>query len=66
MKNDELPELATVRDVARWLHTTPKGVYAMVARGLIPGVVKVGRRVLFARASLVRWLEQRRASSPME
>lgn len=66
MSKDELPGLATVRDVAQWLHTTPKGVYAMVARGLIPGVLKVGRRVLFTRATLVRWLEQRRASSPME
>lgn len=59
-----LPELVDVREVAAWLKTTPKAVYAMVERGQLRGMVRVGRRVLFERAVLVDWLAERRAPSP--
>lgn len=61
-----LPELATADEVADWLRTTRRSVYAMVDRGQLPGVVRVGRRLLFDRAVLVRWLDERRAVSPQE
>ena len=53
--------LATVTDVAGWLRTTPKAIYTMVERGQLPGVVRVGRRVLFDESELLDWLDELRA-----
>jgi predicted DNA-binding transcriptional regulator AlpA len=61
-----LPALADVADVASWLHTTKKAIYAMVERRQLPGVIRVQRRILFDRAALVTWIEQRRAVSSEE
>lgn len=55
------PELLTVGEVADWLRTTRKAIYAMVARGQLPGVVRIGRRVLFERQELISWLSEKRA-----
>lgn len=43
------PELYTVEEVADLLRTTKKAVYLQAERGLLPGVVKLGRRLLFRR-----------------
>jgi excisionase family DNA binding protein len=59
-----LPLLLTVAEVASVLRTTPKGVYAMVERGLLPGVTRVGRRVLIRSADLLDWLRQKSTPSP--
>jgi excisionase family DNA binding protein len=40
-------ELLTVAEAAALLRTTPAGVYARVARGALPEVVRDGSRVLF-------------------
>lgn len=61
-----LPDLADVEEVAAWLKTTPKAVYAMVERGQLVGTIRIGRRLLFDRARLVRWLSERRVASPQE
>ncbi|RMH36308.1 MAG: DNA-binding protein [Deltaproteobacteria bacterium] len=66
VEHPTLPALATAAEVADWLRTSRKAVYAMVERGQIPGVVRIRRRVLFDRARLVEWLEKRRAVSPQE
>ncbi len=52
----ELPALLTVDEVAVWLRTTPRAVYAMIGRESLPGVTRVGRRVLLRRDALSRWL----------
>ena len=39
-------ELLRVEEVATLLRTTPKAIYAMVERRSLPGVVRIGRRVL--------------------
>lgn len=39
-------ELLTADEVAVFLRTTKPAVYAMIERGQIPGVVRIGRRVL--------------------
>lgn len=57
-----LPALLTSGEVAELLRTTRKAVYAMVERGQLPGVVRIGRRVLFQQHALVDWLGQK--SSP--
>jgi excisionase family DNA binding protein len=58
----ELPALLTSGEVADLLRTTRKAVYAMVERRQIPGVIRLGRRVLFQQQALVDWLRQK--SSP--
>jgi excisionase family DNA binding protein len=44
--------------MADLLRTSRTAIYAMVAREQLPGVVRVGRRVLFRRQDVMRWLEQ--------
>ena len=65
MKTD-LPVLLTVPEAAELLRTTPKGVYAMVERRQLPGVVRLGRRVLIRTEVLLNSLSQSRAPSLKE
>lgn len=58
------PALFTVVEVADLLRTTPGAVYVMVARAQLPGVTRIGRRVLFRSSDLLDWLDQKRAPSP--
>lgn len=51
-------------EVAKVLRTTTKAVYARIERGLLPGVVRDGRRILVLRDELLKALEQRHATSP--
>lgn len=60
----DVPTLLTSGEVADLLRTTRKAVYAMVERRQIPGVIRLGRRVLFQQRALVDWLGQK--SSPSE
>jgi len=50
----DLPELLTLDDAAAFLRTTRKGAKMMVDRGKMPGVVRVGRRILIRRDDLRR------------
>jgi excisionase family DNA binding protein len=56
--------LLLVGEVALLLRTSPKAIYAMVERRQLPGVVKIGRRVLVQHDILLEWLRQRSAPSP--
>ena len=58
------PSLLRVEEVAGLLRTTRKAVYALIERGQLPGVTRVGRRVLIREESLLDWLEACRALSP--
>lgn len=58
--------LLTADEAADLLRTTRVAVYAMVARSQIPGVTRLGRRVLFRRQVLLDWLDQNSAPSPQE
>jgi excisionase family DNA binding protein len=51
-----LPYWLTVDEVAAWLRTTRKAVYARVERGRLPGAVRNGRRLLVRRDALVKSL----------
>lgn len=66
MTDGRTPLLLTVADTADLLRTTRTAVYAMVARNQIPGVTRLGRRVLFRRQDLLDWLDQSRVPSPKE
>jgi len=58
-----LPSLLTVGEVAVSLRTTKKAIYAMVERGQLPGVFRLGRRVLVREDALLDFLRQKSAPS---
>jgi excisionase family DNA binding protein len=58
------PLLLTVDETASLLRTTRKAVYALIERGQLPGVTRLGRRVLILRSELLEWLCEKRTTSP--
>jgi excisionase family DNA binding protein len=60
------PVLWTVKETADLLRTTPKAVYAMVERRQLPGVTRIGRRVLIRASELLDWLDHKAAPSLKE
>ena len=58
-----LPALLTSGEVAKLLRTTRRAVYAMVERGQLPGVVRLGRRVLVRQDAMVDFVRQKSAPS---
>jgi excisionase family DNA binding protein len=62
----DVPILMTADEAAALLRTTRTAVYAMVARAQVPGITRIGRRVLFRSGDLLEWLDQKRAPSPKE
>ena len=57
------PVLLTPVEVAELLRTTKKAIYAMVERGQLPGIVRIGRRVLLREDALLDWLRQKSTPS---
>ena len=53
-----LSYLLTVDEVAAVLRTTRKAVYKRIQRGLLPGVIRDGRRILIRRDDLLAWLRE--------
>ena len=66
MKCDELPTFLTADETATLLRTTRKGVYVMIERAQLPGVTRIGRRVLIHSGDLLDWLRQKSAPSLKE
>lgn len=63
---DAMPLLLTVPETATLLRTSAKAVYAMVERGQLPGVTRIGRRVLVRSADLLHFLDHNSAPSLQE
>ena len=61
-----LPVLLTADETADLLRTSRKAIYVMAERGQLPGVTRIGRRVLVRRDALLDWLDQKRAPSLQE
>ena len=61
-----LPLFLTVDETGDLLRTTRPAIYSMIARGQLPGVTRVGRRVLIRSEDLLHWLDQSRTPSPKE
>ena len=59
----DFPTLLTCAEVAGLLRTTRKAIWAMVERKQLPGVIRIGRRVLFHRDLLLDWLGQKSTPS---
>jgi excisionase family DNA binding protein len=52
------PALLTVEEVAAYLRTSRAAVYHLIERRKLPGVVRVGRRVLIKREVLQSSLDE--------
>jgi excisionase family DNA binding protein len=50
--------MLTPTEVAELLRTTKKAIYAMIERGQLPGIVRIGRRVLVREGALVDLIRQ--------
>jgi excisionase family DNA binding protein len=61
-----IPRYLTPAEVATLLRTSLKAVYSMVARGQLPGVIRVHRRLLVESGELLQWLDHTCALSPKE
>jgi excisionase family DNA binding protein len=59
-----LPLLLTTEETGRILRTTRKAIYSMIERGQLPGVTRIGRRVLIRSDLLMDWLDHNRTPSP--
>ena len=57
------PVLLTPTEVAELLRTSRKAIYTMVERGQLPGIVRIGRRVLVREDALLDWLRQKSTPS---
>ena len=55
-----------IDEVAGVLRTSPKAIYTMVERGQLPGVCRLGRRVLIRRAALLDFLDHNSTPSSQE
>jgi excisionase family DNA binding protein len=55
-----LPVLLTPLEVAAWLKTSVKAVYAKAERGKLPGATRLGRRLYFIRDELLHYVQQGR------
>ena len=59
------PVLLTIPEVALLLRQSVSALYKMIQRHQLPGVVRLGRRVRVDQGTLVDWLDQNRAASPI-
>lgn len=55
---DERSGLVDVREVARLASCSPRHVFRLVKRGMIPPPVKVGRLTRFQRELIERWISE--------
>lgn len=63
---EKVPVFLTAGEVAALLRTTRKAVYAMAERGQLPGVTRIGRRLLVRSEILLDCLRQKCAPSQQE
>ena len=58
--------LLTADETADLLRTTRKAIYVMVERRQLPGVTRIGKRLLVNRRRLLDWLDQKHTPSLRE
>ncbi|WP_293270429.1 helix-turn-helix domain-containing protein [Nannocystis sp.] len=57
------PPLLTVQELAVLLSTSSSGIYSRVARGQIPGALRIGRSLRFDPRVIAEWLSANKASA---
>ncbi len=65
-RNDPLPTYLTVAEVSALLRTSRKAIYTMVERLQLPGVTRIGRRVLIHERTLLDWLRDQQGVSSLQ
>ena len=65
-RDEALPLYLTADETAVLLRTTRKAIYVLIERGQLPGVRRIGRRVLVSSSEVLDWLDQSRAPSASE
>ena len=58
-----MPVLLKPTEVAELLRTSRKAIYTMIERDQLPGIVRIGRRVLVREDALLEWLRQKATPS---
>jgi excisionase family DNA binding protein len=66
MTLNDLPPLLTVDETAALLRTSRKAVYAMAERSQLPGVTRIGRRLLIRSGDLMHWLDQKSSATSLK
>ena len=61
--SEGLPFFLTPDEAASLLRTSRKAIYVKIERRQLPGVTRLGRRVLIRTAILLEWLDQQ--STPL-
>jgi excisionase family DNA binding protein len=61
-----LPVFLTPDEAADLLRTTRKAIYVRIERRQLPGVTRIGKRILIRTEHLLGWLDQQCASSLQE
>jgi len=56
LKRDGLPLYLTADEAADVLRTSRKAIYSMIERRQLPGVSRIGRRVLISASLLLSWV----------
>jgi excisionase family DNA binding protein len=64
--SDQLPVFLTPDEAADLLRTTRKAIYVKIERRQLPGVTRIGTRILIRTRLLLDWLDQQCASSLQE
>jgi excisionase family DNA binding protein len=59
---DGLPIYLTADEAADLLRTTRKAIYAMIERRQLPGVRKIGKRLLISASILLSWIEDQQVA----
>lgn len=63
---DGLPMFLKVDEAADLLRTSRKAVYAMIERQQLPGVTRIGKRILISANDLLRWLSDQRVAPSLK
>jgi excisionase family DNA binding protein len=56
VKNGDVSLVYTAQEVGRLLKTPTASVYAALRSGELPGIVRIGRKVLVSKVALNTWL----------
>ena len=64
-ERDTLPIYLTVDEVAELLRTTRKAIYVKIERRQLPGVRKIGKRILIRSAVLLQWIEDQQVAQSL-
>lgn len=58
------PEILTVDELAALLRVERKTAYAVIARGELPGVRRVGRSIRISRDAVLAWIAEGQVRAP--